>query len=481
LVSIGVSAICGAGIVQAILVWRKTGNRLHLLHIPVDVFGAVAFGLLYLGLQQSFSITVGTKFYFFLSLVFPPLILWAEEFTHRMERISRTADFELGLPMPSDSHQVLGAVGQLVQEFAKPLVAVQGTNRINQTIADLASTERTLKHMRIESDGSFWVDPRIVPGFRLTNSIKDAFVLLIDFLVKESSRIAGRLERGDFEKMIRERANDVVSRHSGVLIKFGLIDRLAGGILSERISSGLMDFDLLTEGGYPKSSAILLCGPPSDERNLLLDSFIGTGLARGDSCLYVTSAQPPDNVKHQFGDLSKDLTIVDCYTNRIREVPAISVEGNVITTPVEISVVAVAISRVLDRQSERAKRAVLDILPTYLVFQKIEKIYLDLMDIIDDLRKAGYTAIFSLNPYYIKDEGAVSTLEELFDGVIHVERAADASGMTGEISIRIEKMGREPVSKPAFKIRKPGRHEWHGERRPAPTPGYVGEAPAVEA
>lgn len=463
------------------LVCRKTGNRLHLLHIPVDTLGAVAFGFLYIALHESLTVETGARFYFLLSLVFPPLILWAEEFTRRMEKISTTADFELGLPRPSDAHQLLGAMGKLIQELAKPVVAVQGTTKVNQKIADLAATDSVFRYVRVDPDGRFRVDPRILPGFQLSRPVRDDLAVLVEFLVEESRQMAGRMPREDIETVIRDRLSDTLSRHSEVLIKFGLLDSLAGGMFSDSISSGIADFDIATGGGYAKRSAILLCGPPSDERNLMVDSFMRTGLARGDSCVYVTSAQPPENVKHQFGHLSKDLIIVDCYTNRIREVPTISMEGNVVTTPVEISVVAVAISRALKRENGKLKRAVVDILPTYLVFQKIEKLYLDLMEIIDDLRKAGYTAIFSLNPYYIKDEGAVSTLEELFDGVIHVERTADASGITGEISIRVEKMARQALARPTFKIRKPEQLESHSQQPIEPRTYSREMAGAVEA
>jgi len=468
-------------VLQTLFVWRRTANTLHLLIIPVSLFVLAAFGFLFISLQTSFSLSDGLKFYLIYSLAFPALVLWAEEFTRRMQRISSTADFEFGLPMPSKAYQLLGAMGQLIQELAKPIVAVQGPAKINEVIAKLAETEPVLGYMVEDSSGGFHIDPRVLPVFDSTESLRNTLISLVDFLVRESTTMAGRLPKEDLERLFRERVGKVVSEHSDLLIQFGLLDRLAKGMFSEKISSGLTDFDLASAGGYPKSSAILLCGPPSDERNLLLDSFIGTGLARGDSCIYVTSAQPPENVKHQFGDLSKHLTIVDCYTNRIREVPTISVDANVVTTPIEISVVAVAISRILNRETDRAKRAVLDILPTYLVFQKMEKLYIDLMEIIDDLRKAGYTAVFSLNPYYIKDEGAVSTLQELFDGVIHVERTVDASGITGEITIRVEKMGRQGVPKPTFKIRKPGQPEWSRPRQAAEISAHAAEPSPVEA
>lgn len=272
--------------------------------------------------------------------------------------------------------------------------------------------------------------------------------------------MAGRISRQELVSMLRARASPVLQEHSEILIESGLMDRLAGGILSDEISSGLADMDLALRGGYPKSSAILLCGPPSDERNLMLESFVAAGLVKGDACLFVSSAIPPENVVRQFSKLGGDLTVVDCYTNRVKEVDTITRQDNIVISPIEISVVSVAISRALNAESHKPKRAVVDILPTYLVFQSVEKIYLDLMEIIDQLRKAGYTTIFSLNPYYIKDQGAVSTLQELFDGVMYVERTADSSGMKNEMSIRVEKMAGRPLSRPSFTIGKPAPSKW---------------------
>jgi KaiC/GvpD/RAD55 family RecA-like ATPase len=276
--------------------------------------------------------------------------------------------------------------------------------------------------------------------------------------------MAGRITKKEFEAFLVSRVADILEEHSNLLIQSGFMDRMASGIFSDKTSTGITDLDLFMNGGYPKNTALLLCGPPSDERNLLLNSFVGTGLSKGDPCIYVSSAQPPENIKRQFGALEKNLLIIDCYTNRIQEVDTISREGNVITSPIEISVVSVAISRGLDRETETTKRAVVDILPTYLVFQTVEKLYLDLMEIIDDLRKAGYTTMFSLNPYYIKDEGAISTLEELFDGIMYVERTADSTGMKNEISMRIDKMAGQPLKSNTTRIQKPEKLPWIGQK-----------------
>ncbi len=459
--------VCAISVIQNVLVWRKTGNTLHLVQAPMYIFVIGSFGYLFVAMQDQVSLDEGVAFYLIFTMCFPILIIWAEESTRRMGLISSTAEFQLGLPMPSKSYQLLGTMGKLIQELARPIVAVQGPSRINQKINELSREEPLFGYFEEGSDGRLRIDPRIVPVFQLTDRVKYSMVSLVDFLAAESYQMAGRLPKDQFGEILRNRVAKIVGDHMDLLIEFGLLDRLAGGAFSNRISSGLTDLDLATNGGYPKSSAILLCGPPSDERNLILDSFMAAGLARGDCCLYVTSAQPPENVQRQFGGLAKDLVIVDCYTNRVQEVPTITRQGNVITSPVEISVVSVAISRALDREGERTRRAVVDILPTYLVFQKVEKIYLDLMEIVDDLRKAGYTSIFSLNPYYLKDEGAIAKIEELFDGVVHVERSADASGVTDNISVRIEKMARQGISSSPFIIKKPG-----GQRRsPGQYPG----------
>ena len=454
------ASISSVTVLLPLIVWRKTGNRLHLLQVPSGLMVLAAFTFLYQALLDTVDIGTGLVFYSLYSLVYPALIFWAEEFTRRMERISKTADFELGLPFPSKSYQLLGVFCKMVQELAKPILTVRGTKEINQKISNIAEREHILGYIQVKPDGSLQVNNSIISQYSATKHTQQAFLQLLDFLIEQNYLLSGRVSREEFEVNMKERFSGFIHNYSDLLIEYGLLDRIGDGIFSDRISTGLTDFDLTMDGGYPEHAGILVCGPPSDERNLLLNSFIGTGLEKGDPCLYVSSAQPPENVISQFGRLGSRLKVVDCYSNRIREISTITQEGNTITSPIEISVVSVAISRVLEREKEKTKRAVVDILPTYLVFQTVEKLYLDLMEIIDELRRAGYTTLFSLNPYYIKDEGAISTLQELFDGIIYVERTADSSGMRNEISIRVDKMAGNAIAKSEFKIAKPSSRSW---------------------
>jgi len=447
------------GFLAAIIVvvgraYRITRYGLHIKALPGAFL--LTSSMVLLARADLRDVSQGAVFFLAFSLGLPFMVGWGHEFTKRMRVISNSGEFEIGLPRPSKSHRLVAVLGKVIQEISKPIVTLEGPDRINKMISELARDEPAMQYVTMGANGRLIIDPRSLPVFVLSDSTKAKLVLLIDQLVKETGSIAGPSSKDTSYLNLKSRVKPVIEENSELLIRTGLLDLLAGGMLSDTVSTGFADLDLVMTGGYPKHSAILLCGPPSDERNLLLDSFIDTGLQHGDSCLFVTSSQPPMSIQRRFG-LPGNLKIVDCYTNRVEEVDAIAVEGNVIKSPVEMSVVGVAISRGLDQESPRPRRAVVDLLPTYLIFQSIEKIYIDIVEIIDMLRKAGYTAIFSLNPYYIKDEGDISTLEELFDGILHVERKADTSGLRDEFEVRIEKMRNLHVIRSIVRIKRPSK------------------------
>ncbi len=190
--------------------------------------------------------------------------------------------------------------------------------------------------------------------------------------------------------------------------------------------------------------------------------FLVHGLENGEKCIYISSSRPPQDLLSSVGfQYSDNLIIVDCYTNRITEVPSIVQKGNVVTTPVELSVVKVAISRVADRSPDVPKRAIVDILPTYLIFSNVERMYLDLLEIIDDLKKWGYTPIFSLNPYVIDDEKKILALEEMFDSVLHLERIPESGTSISRkaMLISVGKMARTSLPSKNLQVAIPSEEE----------------------
>ncbi len=65
----------------------------------------------------------------------------------------------------------------------------------------------------------------------------------------------------------------------------------------ERVPSGIPGLDELVEGGFPKSSAILVAGGTGTGKTTFLSQFIWEGLKRGENCLFVTLEETPEEIK----------------------------------------------------------------------------------------------------------------------------------------------------------------------------------------
>lgn len=58
--------------------------------------------------------------------------------------------------------------------------------------------------------------------------------------------------------------------------------------VTERIATGITNFDNLIEGGFGKKTTNLLVGGPGTGKTILATEFLINGMKKGDSCLYVT-------------------------------------------------------------------------------------------------------------------------------------------------------------------------------------------------
>lgn len=65
-----------------------------------------------------------------------------------------------------------------------------------------------------------------------------------------------------------------------------------------RVSTGIVNFDNLIEGGFEKSSTNLLVGGPGSGKTIFATQFLIGGIKKGEKCLYVTFEEK----KKQFYD-----------------------------------------------------------------------------------------------------------------------------------------------------------------------------------
>ncbi len=65
----------------------------------------------------------------------------------------------------------------------------------------------------------------------------------------------------------------------------------------ERVETGIPKLDRLVEGGLIKGSVTLVTGGAGTGKTIFCSQFINRGLVKGDTCLYVTLEEPPQDIK----------------------------------------------------------------------------------------------------------------------------------------------------------------------------------------
>jgi KaiC/GvpD/RAD55 family RecA-like ATPase len=75
----------------------------------------------------------------------------------------------------------------------------------------------------------------------------------------------------------------------------------------ERVSSGVKGLDDILEGGFPKARMILIVGSPGSGKTILAIQFLRAGALKGESSIYVTFDERPEQVKENMSAFRWDL------------------------------------------------------------------------------------------------------------------------------------------------------------------------------
>jgi len=402
--------------------YARTRYRVHLAMLPAVVVVLGSAFLLFSSYAQ--GNTNGAALFLVLqSIALPFYMYWGEQNRKSMERIAATGDFDPGFPLPSENLITISFFGQIYEDLAKPIVVLEGPRRLNDLLEKVAEGYPILTHARFTNNGDFRLDQRTITALGRTKLDYRAFAELLQEIIQHFKKTANIKGRGSLARAITAKCGSTISKYMDFLIEEDLLHSLAGGLFTDKISTGAKDLDKALEGGFPQGIVILLVGNATQEREDFVQSFVRAGVKYGESSIVVTATRSPERIRSEIGaaGLPGELRIVDCYTSRFSEVPSLETHGDTIISPVSLSVVSIAISRALESLTPRKKRAVVDFLSAYLMASPVEKIYSDLLDIVARFRRSQCTALFVFNPFSVEDETAGSVLEELFDCVIRIE------------------------------------------------------------
>ena len=191
-------------------------------------------------------------------------------------------------------------------------------------------------------------------------------------------------------------------------------------ILADRVSTGTRELDSLLLGGIPEEYAIVLTGPPSDERDFIIRNFLKAGTEGGQTSFYVaTEVGAAEYLLEKSG-----FSLFLCNPKPKVEVPDLpnvyKLHGKTDLTNLNIALLRAY--RNVDQSSN--KRICVNIVSDVLVDFGVKATRKWIAELMTDLVSKGFTVLAVINPLMHTSEELYSILD-LFDGEINLFQSQD--------------------------------------------------------
>jgi len=193
------------------------------------------------------------------------------------------------------------------------------------------------------------------------------------------------------------------------------------------VSTGVPTLDtLLGSDGYPDRSAILVVGPPGIGKEALGYWFMRSGLVQGDYCLYATH--------RPVSDVLRDMKGVGIASDRVPEWIASS--GSPVKCDLRDSTaISFSIKEAAHRNKQRRVRVATDVLSPLLVLNPLESMYGYWSQLLSDLKQQD-SVVFALAEDGMHAQNVLTTMEQLFDGVIEMRLYEEGLAITPLFRVR---------------------------------------------
>jgi circadian clock protein KaiC len=193
------------------------------------------------------------------------------------------------------------------------------------------------------------------------------------------------------------------------------------------VSTGVPSLDnLLGTDGYPDKSAILVVGPPGIGKEALGYWFIRSGLIQGDYCLYATH--------RPVADVLRDMKGVGIATDRIPEWIASSGSPTRLDLR-DAASISFNIKEAVQRNKQRRVRVATDVLSPLLVLNPLESMYNYWSQLLSNLKQQD-SVLFALAEDGMHSSNVLTTMEQLFDGVIEMRLYEEGLNITPLFRVR---------------------------------------------
>ncbi len=196
---------------------------------------------------------------------------------------------------------------------------------------------------------------------------------------------------------------------------------------------GIKELDNAIDG-LRKGSNIMLIGPPMSQKEVILYNIMYHGAARNENAVItVTTNESGTQILDWFKEnklvlpLSR-IGIVDCITRSLGG-PAVENENiKIASSPVDLTGIGVRISQFFEdflmKKKFRKIQFHINSLSTILMYSNIHTVFRFIHVFTGRIKVAGALGIFVMESS-MHDEQAITTLKQLFDGVIEIKSEND--------------------------------------------------------
>jgi KaiC/GvpD/RAD55 family RecA-like ATPase len=191
-------------------------------------------------------------------------------------------------------------------------------------------------------------------------------------------------------------------------------------LLEDRVTTGTQELDSLLLGGIPREYAVVLSGPPCDERELLIKNFLNAGAKEEVTFYIATEITGLENLLEH-----SSFFLFLCNSKPKTPIPDLP---NVYKLPgkADITNLGIALTKAIRSvdQSITNKRICIEILSDVLVKHGTNITREWISGLITDLGAKGFTMLAVMNPAMHPPDQATAVLD-LFDGEIRLAQSDD--------------------------------------------------------
>jgi len=193
----------------------------------------------------------------------------------------------------------------------------------------------------------------------------------------------------------------------------------------ERVKSGITGLDNFMEGGFPKSSNIIVSGLPGTGKTLFGMAFIAEGCRNNEKCLYITVEQPPDAIIKQAIQFNWDFP-------KWQEQGKLQIVNFDFKKPISKKMVEDILQNV---ENNHYDRVVIDSISA-VTHSPLPVSYYDFLELFEKTTQHGVTTVCIAQ----KDEKEPTNklIEYIGDGLVTLD--AGAVGKTPSRTLQIKKM-----------------------------------------